>query len=133
MPYKPVGIDENGLFPPRVRTALAEAFVTKPSNISDGQVPVWDADLNTWVAGSGSDLTPDPVGYWFLPPTIDGGVWDPETNTWKLSSITEPAPTNPDPTGDDMDGGSPASTNPGSSTPDPSDSYVDGGTPVTNR
>jgi len=69
MPYKPVGINENGEFPLRVRQALANILVTKPDGIRDGQVPVWNASTNSWVAGalgSGGDST--------APAIIDGGA-----------------------------------------------------------
>lgn len=62
MPFKPVGVDENGHFPPRVRQALADTFVTKPDGIGNGQVPVWDATTETWVPG----FAP-------VPSSIDGG------------------------------------------------------------
>lgn len=65
MPIKPVGIDENGRFPTRVRLALANDFVTKPNAIQHGQVPVWDSTSGTWVAGS--------VGSGSAPSVIDGG------------------------------------------------------------
>ena len=52
MAYKPVGIDEDGNLPPRADIALMAKFVTLPKNITDGQVPVWDANSNTWVGGS---------------------------------------------------------------------------------
>jgi len=83
MPYKPVGIDENSHFPPRVNTALAQMFVTKPANLVDGQVPVWDADMQTWVGGAGGSGSGSGGSYDDrLPSNIDGGVWDPTTNTW---------------------------------------------------
>jgi len=79
MPYKPVGVDEFGNFPPRVNSALKSIFVTKPANLIDGQVPVWDADTDTWVAGNGGGGGSSDPG---LPASIDGGIWDPETSTW---------------------------------------------------
>lgn len=67
MPFKPVGVDENGKFPLRVRQALADTFVSKPANIRDGQVPVWDAATQTWIPGTlGSGGS--------APATIDGGT-----------------------------------------------------------
>ena len=97
MPYKPVGVDENSQFPPRVKTALANMFVTKPAGITDGQVAVWDADTSTWVAGMAG-----------LPPAIDGGIWDPITNSWVHGSGEWPTPPpGPDP-GTDIDGGTPS-------------------------
>lgn len=64
MPYKPVGVDETGHFPLRVRQALAEEFVTKPEGILDGQIPVWNAATQSWIPGysEGSLVT-----------SIDGG------------------------------------------------------------
>lgn len=62
MPYKPVGIDENGRFPPRVQASLVSQFVTKPVGIQNGQVPVWDSAQNAWIGVEGS-----------TPTTIDGG------------------------------------------------------------
>lgn len=70
MPYKPVGVDENSRFPPRVQAALAEVFITKPVGVKDGQVPVWDASAQKWV-GKSMEVE-----------AIDGGVWDPNTQTW---------------------------------------------------
>lgn len=70
MPYKPVGVDENSRFPPRVQAALAEVFITKPVGVKDGEVPVWDADAQKWVSKS------------MEVEAIDGGVWDPATQTW---------------------------------------------------
>lgn len=84
MAYKPVGVDDDSHFPPRVQEALADMFVTVPPSIADGQVPVWDASSNTWVAGeggSGDSGTP-----WAAPPTIDGGIWDAGTGTWVPAS-----------------------------------------------
>lgn len=100
MPYKPVGVDENSQFPPRVRQALADMFVTKPVDISDGQVPVWNAATNTWIAGSGGGSSDE----WVLPTAIDGGVWDPATSTW----VHETGPQDSPP---EVDGGTPASSN----------------------
>lgn len=70
MPIKPVGVDENGRFPTRVRLALAEDFVTKPTGIRDGQVPVWNAATGTWVAGALG------AGDASAPAVIDGGAPD---------------------------------------------------------
>lgn len=98
MPYKPVGIDENSRFPPRVNAALADMFVTKPVGISDGQVPVWDAISGTWIAGNGGSGSTE----WVLPPAVDGGVYDVVTNTWINGS--GPVDTPPE-----VDGGSPSS------------------------
>lgn len=67
MPIKPVGVDESGRFPTRVRLALAEEFVTKPSGIMDGQVPVWNASTGTWVASTFN------AGDGSVPSKIDGG------------------------------------------------------------
>jgi hypothetical protein len=67
MPYKPVGIDENNQFPMRVRIALAQTFVTKPEGIRDGQIPVWDAETQTWIAGNPGS------GDGSAPAVIDGG------------------------------------------------------------
>lgn len=105
MAYKPVGIDDASHFPPRVREALAKEFVTKPANISNGQVAIWDANSETWVAGfsgagSGSGSTE-----WVLPPTIDGGVFSPETNTWVRDTTDWGTP----PSSSDIDGGNPTS------------------------
>jgi hypothetical protein len=65
MPFKPVGVDENGNLPIRVRQRLSETFVTKPVGIQDGQVPVWDAATGTWIPGSTGDGSTQTV--------IDGG------------------------------------------------------------
>ncbi|QFG08694.1 hypothetical protein PBI_INGRID_19 [Arthrobacter phage Ingrid] len=71
MAYKPVGVDESGKFPPRVQKALTDTFVTKPIGIQNGQVPIWDSTLKTWVGANSSS-----------PTTIDGGVWDPTQQAW---------------------------------------------------
>lgn len=63
MAFKPLGVDENGDLPPRVRERLSELFVGKPIGISNGQIPVWDAATETWVPGAGS-----------VPTSIDGGT-----------------------------------------------------------
>jgi hypothetical protein len=65
MPFKPVGVDENNQFPTRIKNALAETFVTKPNGIKHGEVPIWDANLNTWVSGSSE---------WSTQTKIDGGT-----------------------------------------------------------
>jgi hypothetical protein len=65
MAFKPVGVDENGDLPPRVRVRLADIFVTKPEGIEHGQVPVWDANTGTWIPGSSE---------WSTQPVIDGGT-----------------------------------------------------------
>jgi len=78
MAYKPVGVDEDGRFPPRVQEELAETFVSKPVGISNGQVPAWDTATGTWVAKAINTGSEEII----LPPTIDGGVWDPVTDTW---------------------------------------------------
>lgn len=68
MPIKPVGVDENGRFPTRVRIALAQEFVSKPEGIRDGQVPVWNASTGTWVPGALG------AGDGSAPAVIDGGT-----------------------------------------------------------
>jgi hypothetical protein len=98
MPYKPVGIDENSHFPPRVRAALAEEFVTKPEDIAVGQVRVWDAVNHRWIAGDGGSGG----GAWDLPPAIDGGVWDPVAQAWVHGSGNWNSPP-------EIDGGTPFS------------------------
>lgn len=103
--YKPVGVDENSHFPPRVQTMLTETFVTKPSSIADGQVPVWDATNNTWIAGSGGSGGGGTGGseeWWGVPPSIDGGIWDDATDTWVNESGDTTVPS-------EISGGSPSS------------------------
>lgn len=69
MPFKPIGIDAEGNLPTRAKAALEKIFVTKPTGIRDGQVPIWDSATQTWVAGS-----PGSGSGTALPPIIDGGA-----------------------------------------------------------
>lgn len=64
MPFKPVGVNERNQFPPRIMDELSKTFVTKPNNIENGQIPIWDSTTNTWRAGS-------PISS--APTRIDGG------------------------------------------------------------
>lgn len=59
MPFKPVGVNENNQFPPRIMGELEKTFVVKPEGIENGQIPVWDSVTNTWKAVSpDTDTTP---------------------------------------------------------------------------
>ena len=103
--YRPVGIDQDDRFAPDVIAALADDFVTKPSGITDGQVPVWNATSGIWVAGSGGSGGSGGPSDHILPMAIDGGYWNPDSYSWETGSgwIVSPEPTNPS----DLDGGTP--------------------------
>lgn len=66
MPFKPVGVNEQNQFPPRIMNELSKTFIKKPEGIQNGQVPIWDSVTKSWKAGSPSMGAETPA-------LIDGG------------------------------------------------------------